>query len=289
MSQSIRLIAPARKITAEELQPAFEVLKNHGFTVSYTEKTFGSHHQYSGTEEDRVSDFQSALDSYESDILLSVRGGYGTLRIIDQIDFSSLLKHPKIICGYSDITILHNHLLAKYRLSSLHCTMPVNFSGNTPEALQSMIDAWNGKPLTYQIPAHDLNRKGNATGILFGGNLSLMYALQGSVSFPDPKGKILFLEDLDEYLYHIDRMMLSLKRSGVLKAISGLIVGGMTDMKDNAIPFGKSAEEIIREHVEEYDYPVCFGFPAGHQADNRALWMGKELSLHVSEQVDIRC
>jgi muramoyltetrapeptide carboxypeptidase len=288
MSRTIRLVAPARKISKEELQPAFDVLKKNGYTVSYSELTFGNHHQYSGTEEERISDFQSALESGESDILLCVRGGYGTLRIIDRIDFSSLEKQPKLICGYSDITVLHNHLLARYNISSLHCSMPVNFNTNTPEALQSLMDAWNGNPLHYSVSSHPLNRDGNASGILFGGNLSLMYALQGSASFPDPKGKILFLEDLDEYLYHIDRMMLSLKRSGVLESISGLIVGGMTDMKDNAIPFGKSAEEIIREHVEEYHYPVCFGFPAGHQSDNRALWMGKELKLSVSGRAEIR-
>jgi muramoyltetrapeptide carboxypeptidase len=215
-----------------------------------------------------------------------VRGGYGGLRIVDRIDFSPLAGAPKWICGYSDTTVFHA-ALQSLGLESLHCTMPVNVTPETAESLsvRTMLQAWTEGSLNYRIPSHPMNRCGNAEGVLCGGNLSLLYALQASPTDLDTAGKILFIEDLDEYLYHIDRMMLSLKRSGKLARLAGLVVGNLSDMHDNRVPFGRTAEEIVWEHVAEYDYPVCFGFPAGHAdpAENVALVFGRAACLSVQD------
>jgi muramoyltetrapeptide carboxypeptidase len=203
------------------------------------------------------------------------------VRIVDGLDWRAFAKQPKWLVGYSDVTVLHSHVHQNLGIETLHATMPINFANNTPEALESLRRALFGEPMDYEFPHHDLNRKGQAEGQLVGGNLSLLYSLAGTPSDVDTQGKILFLEDLDEYLYHIDRMMMQLQRSGKLAGLAGLIVGGMTDMKDNTIPFGKTAEQIIKEHVEPYGYPVAFGFPAGHIDDNRALVMGRKIWLKV--------
>lgn len=203
------------------------------------------------------------------------------LRIVDMIDFSAFRRRPKWIVGYSDITVLHAQL--QYMgFESLHATMPVNFTSNTSKSIQSMFDSLQGKREAIEISPHPFNRQGLAEGLLMGGNLSMLYSLVGSQSFPKTKANILFIEDLDEYLYHIDRMMLSLKRTGMLAGLAALIVGGMTGMNDNNVPFGKKAEEIIQEHVADYDFPLCFGLPAGHIDDNLALVMGRRHELQVS-------
>jgi muramoyltetrapeptide carboxypeptidase len=219
--------------------------------------------------------------------VISARGGYGTIRIIDKIDFTTFKKHPKWMIGYSDITVLHSHI---YNLGfeTLHATMPINFAVNA-EATETLRKALFGEKLSYEAEKHSLNRTGIAEAELVGGNLSLLYALTGSASDLDTKGKILFIEDLDEYLYHIDRMMMNLKRSGKLENLVGLIVGGMTDMKDNAVSFGKTAEEIILDAVKEYDYPVCFNFPAGHIDRNLVLIIGRKVKLEVTAKNSLIC
>jgi len=199
------------------------------------------------------------------------------------LDWSQFRQHPKWIIGYSDITVLHSHLL-QLGVATLHASMPVNFPTNTAEALESLRNALVGKPETYTTEAHDFNRTGTAEGILVGGNLSVLYSLSGSSSDVHTRGKILFLEDLDEYRYHIDRMMMQLDRAGKLEHLAGLVIGGMNDMRDNTIPFGKTAYEIIQERVAKYHYPVCYGFHAGHIADNRALVLGGKYQLAVSEE-----
>ncbi len=279
---AIGLVAPARRVSEQELTKAVSIIESRGYKVLKGKYLFASENQFSGTDEERTADFQQMLENPEVKAVFAVRGGYGSVRIIDKIDFCPLLKNPKWIAGYSDFTVFHNHLI-NLGLQSLHATMPLNFATNTPEALASLFDVLEGKRPQYHFVLHPLNRKGKAVGMLVGGNLSVLYSVMGSDSFPDTAGKILFLEDLDEYLYHIDRMMMALKRAGVFKNLAGLIIGGMTGMNDNAIPFGKTAEEIIRESVEEYDFPVAFGFPAGHQPDNRALIMGAEVRLEVKE------
>lgn len=279
----IALISTARKISSEELQAAIECIESWGLDVVLGKHLFNSHHQFSGKDDERTRDLQSMLDNPEVKAVLCVRGGYGTVRIIDDIDFSHFQKNPKWLAGFSDITVLHSHI-HKLNVASLHSTMPISFSTNTTESIKSLKDALFGKHLSIEIDLHPFNRFGEVKGQIVGGNLSILYSLMGSPSDLNTDGKILFIEDIDEYLYHIDRMMMNLKRSGKLSNLKGLIVGGMTKMNDNTIPFGKDAESIIKDVVSEYNYPLCFGFPAGHVKDNRALKLGVIAELKVDKQ-----
>lgn len=283
----IALVSTARKVDSEGVERAVAVFAQHGLELLPAPNLTAAFNQFAGTDEQRAEDLQWAIDRPEIAAVVCYRGGYGTVRIIDQIDFSPLLKNPKWICGYSDVTVLHARLHA-LGICSLHSTMPVNFATNTPEAISAFFDALFGKLNSLSARHHLLNRKGTAEGELIGGNLSILYSLQGSKDALKTEGKILFLEDLDEYLYHIDRMIQNLKRSGAMEGLKGLVIGGMTDMRDNAIPFGKTAEEIIQEAVSEYNYPVCFGFPAGHIPDNQSLIMGKKIRLEVSSTTSLR-
>lgn len=282
----IGIIAPARKISREDVQFAMNTFHGWGLEVVLGKNLFGSEDQYSGSDEQRTQDLQSMLDDASVKAIISARGGYGTMRIIDRADFRQLQKSPKWIIGYSDITVLHSHAHQNFSIETLHATMPINFHKDE-ESVESMRRALFGKKVLYQIVPQELNRHGETEGILIGGNLSLLYALQGSNSDLDTSGKILFIEDLDEYLYHIDRMMMSLKRSGKLAGLAGLVVGGMNDMKDNQVPFGKTAEQIILDAVREYDYPVCFGFPAGHTTKNLALLLGRRAKLNIGVKVSL--
>lgn len=277
----IAIIASARKISMQEVQPAMEIFKSWGLEVVLSKNLLGSDNQYSGADAERAEDLQSVLDDSSIKAVISARGGYGTIRIVDKIDFTKFRLQPKWIIGYSDITVLHSHI-HNFGIETMHATMPINFSVNA-EAVETMRRSLFGEKLKYEMEKHALNREGFAEAQIVGGNLSLLYALTGSNSSMHTKGKILFIEDLDEYLYHIDRMMMSLKRSGKLRDLAGLVVGGMSDMKDNQIPFGKNAEEIILDAVKEYNYPVCFNFPAGHIDKNLALVLGRTMRLIVGE------
>lgn len=280
----VAIVAPARKISENEVSCAVGLLEKAGLRVRLAPHLFGSCGQYAGTDAERAADFQWAIGHPEVKAVWCARGGYGGMRIADRIDFRPLLRDPKWVCGYSDTTVFHAGL-QRMGLESLHCTMPVNVTPGTAgsRSVETMLQAWMEGGLRYRIPAHPMNRAGRAEGVLCGGNLSLLYALQASPTDLETTGKILFIEDLDEYLYHIDRMMLSLRRSGKLARLAGLVVGNLSDMHDNRIPFGKTAEEIVWEHVAEYGYPVCFGFPAGHAdpGDNRALLFGRNVRLSV--------
>lgn len=283
----IAIIAPARKVSKEDMQPAIDILQSWGLEVVLSGNLFREDCQFSGTDAERAADLQALLDDSSIKAIISARGGYGTLRIIDKIDFSKFKKQPKWVIGYSDITVLHSHIHT-LGIETIHATMPINFTKNS-EATETLRKALFGEKLAYKTEQHPLNKitEGIVKSEIVGGNLSLLYALSGSISDIDTKGKILFIEDLDEYLYHVDRMMLNLKRSGKLSHLKALIVGGMTDMKDNAIPFGKTAEEIILEAVAEYNYPVCFGFPAGHIDTNFALYFGKKAKLKIADQIEL--
>lgn len=278
----IGIVATARKIGNTELEPALEYFKLKGLVPVLGKHIFSEYFQFAGIDEERTADLQMMLDDPEIKAIIIARGGYGTIRIIDSIDFSAFMKNPKWIIGYSDITVLHSHIHKNCNVSTLHATMPLNFLKHK-DATETLFNTLFGKTNEYKVPAHKLNRTGIVRSVVVGGNLSLLYALSGSESDIDTTGKILFIEDLDEYLYHIDRMMQQLKRSGKLNGLRGLIVGGMTDMKDNLISFGKNAEQIIRESVEEYDFPLCFNFPAGHQDENRTIVLGNEAELIVEE------
>jgi muramoyltetrapeptide carboxypeptidase len=257
-----------------------------GIELVTSPNLFSEFHQFSGTDEERAADLQWAINQSEIEAIICFRGGYGTVRIIDKIDFSPLLTRPKWIVGYSDVTVLHARLNT-LGVVSIHGSMPVNFPTNTQEAISTLRQALFGEFTPLEAVGNKLNRYGIAEGELVGGNLSIIYSLQGSKDAFNTSGKILFIEDLDEYLYHIDRMMQNLKRSGLLSGLKGLIVGGMTDMRDNTVPFGKTAEEIILEAVSEYSYPVCFDFPAGHIKDNRAMAFGKKIRLEVSSTTSL--
>lgn len=279
----IGITCPARKITLDEIEVAINSLENWGLEVVLGDTINKSAHQYAGTDTERRADLQRMMNDTSIKAIIAARGGYGTVRIMDDLDFRVFMDAPKWLIGFSDITCLHTLLSCNIGIESLHATMPISFPKNTNEALQSLHDALFGNTLNYKFPTHPLNRKGTMQGEIIGGNLSILYANLGTKTILDTHKKILLLEDLDEYLYHIDRMMMALKRAGKLKHLAGLVVGGMTDMKDNAIPFGKTAEEIIAEHVAEYEYPVCFNFPCGHIADNRAVFMAKHATVLVEE------
>jgi muramoyltetrapeptide carboxypeptidase len=281
----IGITACARKVSPEELEPAINAFKEWGLKVILGKNLFKAQDQFAGTDEERAEDLQLFLDDPSIKAIVGARGGYGTLRIVDRLNFDAFKKSPKWIVGYSDITVLHSHV-HNLNIESLHAKMLIHFTkeNDSSEALKR---ALFGELNNYETSSHSLNRRGSASGELVGGNLSLLYALNGSISDLDTTGKILFIEDLDEYLYHVDRMMLSLKRSGKLSRLAGLIVGGMTDMRDNIIPFGKTAEEIILDAVKEFNYPVCFNFPAGHVERNLPLYLGRTIRLNVDDQTKI--
>ncbi len=284
---TVAIIAPARKISEAELDPAIKILESWGLKVKSGKHIYAVDNQFAGTDAERCSDLQTMLDDSNIKAIFSARGGYGAVRIIDKLDFSGLKKNPKWIIGYSDVTVFHSHIHTHTGIETLHATMPINFTKDG-ESLEMLKKTLFGELPSYHIHSHKLNRHGEAEGILVGGNLSLLYALAGTPSDIDTKDKILFLEDLDEYLYHIDRMMIQLKRSGKLAGLKGLVIGSFSEMKDNTVPFGKTAEEIIADAVQEYDYPVCFGFTAGHGNKNLPLIMGGKISLGVDTQSSIK-
>jgi len=277
----IAIVSTARKISLQELQPAIQIIEEKGFEVVIGESIGAEENQFAGNDKHRASDLQQMLDNDEIKAILCARGGYGTVRLIDQLDFSHFSQRPKWIIGYSDVTALHAHVHSNYRICTLHASMPLNFEKNTNEALKSIFQAISGQAMEYNWSPNKMNVCGEANGLLVGGNLSVLYSISSSISDLDTKGKILFLEDLDEYLYHIDRMMMQMKRSGKLHHLSGVVVGGLNDMHDNEIPFGKTAEKIISDHLP--GVPVTFGFPAGHVDDNRALIFGNHVTLSISE------
>jgi len=275
--------APARKITEVELAPALKTIRSFGLKPIVDQMLFAASDQFAGDDAHRAQLLQRLLDEPEVKVVFFVRGGYGSLRIIDQLDFTAFSKNPKWLVGYSDITVLHARL-QQLGFESLHATMPINFGENTPDAISSLLMTLKGIAPAYQFNSHPLNRQGEVVAEVVGGNLSTLFSLLGSETFPETAGKILFLEDLDEYLYHIDRMMMAIKRAGKLSHLAGLIVGGMTKMNDNTVPFGLSANEIIAQHVESFDFPICFDFPAGHFTDNRALILGRKSHLRISDE-----
>ncbi len=237
----ISLISTARKIDVEKLANTKEVLNNWGLKVVEGKNLRAESNQFCGTDMQRASDLQDAVNDNSIKAIICFRGGYGTVRILESVDFSNLIKNPKWICGYSDVTALHNYLNSQCNIASMHSTMPVNFETNTKESLETFRKALFGEKYTIIAETHSLNREGDASGKIIGGNLSMLYSLSGTKYDIDTRGKILFIEDLDEYLYHIDRMMWNLKLSGKLNNLAGLIVGGMTDMNDNDIPIWKAS------------------------------------------------
>ena len=282
IGDKIGIISTARKITLDELAPAIKTIESWELKVGLGPNLFEVDNQFSGTIEQRSTDLQTMIDDDSIKAILCARGGYGTVQIIDNIDFSKLKNNPKWIVGYSDVTVLHSHL-NKLGIASLHATMPINFKTNAKESLASLKNGLFGNENNILCGPHPFNKFGKVEAEVVGGNLSILYSLLGSNSDVDTDGKILFIEDLDEFMYHVDRMMINLKRNGKLKNLKALIIGVMSDINDNTIPFGKTAEEIILEYIKEFDFPVCFNFPAGHLDDNRTLVFGKECTLEINE------
>jgi muramoyltetrapeptide carboxypeptidase len=281
---TIGITCPSSHIPLERIQFAAEVLQLWGFNVKLGATAGKMHHYFAGTDEERLDDLQAMLNDDSIDAILMGRGGYGMSRIIDKLDFTMYLQKPKWVCGFSDIVVLLNHLQAKYNIASLHSPMCNAYKSEyiNSDHLQNFYAALTGESLYYNIPASPYNRTGTVEGILTGGNLSILAHLTGSSSEVDTNGKILFLEDIGEYLYNIDRLLLNLKRGGKFDNLKGLILGGFSDMQDTDRPFGQTVEEIIWDKVKEYNYPVCFNFPVGHIDINYTLTMGMPHKLIVT-------
>ena len=280
---TVGIVSTARKISKEELNPALQLLDSWGLKAVLGKTIGAEENQFAGSDDLRATDFQQMLDDPKIKAIWCARGGYGTVRIIDKLDFSSFKKNPKWIVGYSDVTVLHSHI-HNLGVETLHGQMCLEIENKTTETAESIRKVLFGED--YNIEIENTNSQDSLRilkGELIGGNLSVLYSLCGSASEMDTNGKILFIEDLDEMLYHIDRMMMNLKRSDYLKNLKALIIGGMTEMKDNKVYFGKTAEEIILGLVKEYGYPVILNFPAGHIKDNRALILGRKVELKISE------
>lgn len=283
---TIGLVCPAGYMPVEKVQTCLDVLQEWGYRVKIGKTVGGESATYfSGTDEERLTDFQQMLDDDAIKAVLCARGGYGTGRIIDKIDFAKFRKHPKWIVGYSDVTVLHSHIYSHFYISTLHAPMAGAFNddGFKNEFIRSLKNALEGKKLKYKCEVHDYNRKGEAVGELVGGNLALLAHLVGTDSDIKTRGKILFLEDVGEQLYNIDRMLHQLKRSGKLARLAGLIFGGFTESKDTERPFGNSIHEILRDIVKEFDYPVCYDFPVSHTDRNYALKIGVGYKLKVGK------
>lgn len=282
----VGIVSPAGKVKQEKVFSAIELLKGWGLDVSLGDSSLKSFYQFSGTDVERAFDFQRMLDDKSIKAIFSSRGGYGTIRILDQLDFTQFNKNPKWIIGFSDITALHSYVNNLLHTESIHGAMPSTFpvSRDDNESIKSLKNLLFKGSLSYNLPEYKFNRAGKSKAALIGGNLSILYALSGTRFDLDTSDKILFIEDVNEYLYHLDRMMMNLKLSGKLDQLQGLIVGDFSDMKDNDDPFGKTSSEIIYEYVKKYEYPVAFNFPAGHKDTNLALTLGRDIEFEVNEK-----
>lgn len=272
----VAVISTAKRTEAHEIQHGLTTLKSWGLEPVVGQNAFNEYGFLAGTDDERLADLQQMLDNKSIKAIFFTKGGYGTLRIIDGLDWTKFRRQPKWLVGYSDITLLHCHV-HNFGIQTLHAVMLQGYPKSTQESTETIRKVLFGKQLSYAIAAEPENRAGEAVnGVLVGGNLSMLYATIGSESEIDTDGKILFIEDIDEYLYHYDRMLISLKRAGKFKNLKAVIVGAMIDIKDSTIPWGKNDREITLEH---FDCPVYFNFPSGHDADNRALIMGNTIRI----------
>ncbi|KLT64694.1 LD-carboxypeptidase [Pedobacter sp. BMA] len=279
----IGLVCPAKKLP-KSIDTAIAVLESWGLEVVIGKSVYASHHQFAGTDELRTRDIQQFLDDTSIRAIISGRGGYGSIRIIDELDFTVFKQHPKWFVGFSDITVILSHIIAQTQTQCLHAQMPYTFEESTPSAIESLRASLFGEPQEYSYTSTFKSRAGVAEGILIGGNLTLLVTMQGSVSEMDFDNKILFLEDVGEQEYAIDRMMRMLKRAGKLAKLKGLIIGAFNEIAEEKISFGQTAEEVIWDVVNEYDYPVCFNFPTGHIENNLSMALGANVALTVENK-----
>ena len=277
----IYIVSPAKSIDPESIYFAKQLIESWGFVTECGTNTLGEHNYFSGNDIDRAADFQSAIDHQKAKAILCARGGYGCVRIVDELNWSNFEHSPKWLIGFSDITVMH-HRAQRLSVMSMHATMPLNFQMNSEQALQTLRSALIGESFSIHTPSHPLNKMGSARGRLVGGNLSIIYSLLGTTDAYDFKGTILFIEDLSEQLYHIDRMLFALQNSGVFDEIKALVIGGMTDLRDTSPSFGMTYEEVILEKARGSNFPICFNFPTGHIKDNRAMVIGAMVELDVA-------
>lgn len=282
----VGITCPAGYVSEDRVRFCIEALKLWGFDVRVGNTVGNEHHYFSGTDEERLHDLQTMLDDPGIDAILMGRGGYGTSRIVDQLDWSKFKLNPKWICGFSDITVLHSHIHRQLKIPTMHSPMAGSFRPDTVNSghIKRFLACLIGESQYYHTQPHDLNRRGKADGILVGGNLAILAHLVGSGSDIDTHGKILFIEDIGEHLYKVDRMLVTLKRAGKLDGLRGLVVGGFTEMEDTERPFGKTVEEIINDAVAEYDFPVCYNFHAGHIEENHTITLGMVYEMNVTGQ-----
>lgn len=279
----IYIVSPAKSIDQGSIDFAKQLLESWGFRVECASHTLGEYNYFSGTDTDRKADFQLAINHQEAKAILCARGGYGCVRIVDELNWGNFERYPKWLIGFSDITVMH-HRVQRLSIMSMHATMPLNFETNSTGALETFRAALFGESFSIETPASSFNKIGTACGRLVGGNLSIIYSLLGTADAYDFKNAVLFIEDLSEQLYHIDRMLFALKQAGVFDEIKGLVIGGMTDLKDTNPSFGITYEDSILEKVKDKNIPICFNFPTGHIEDNRAMIIGAMVELKVSEQ-----
>lgn len=293
-NDKIAIVAPSGRIFPEEIQDGLNLIKSWGLIPVLGKNLFEDYYNgyhFAGTDEQRISDFQEALDNDEIKAIWCARGGYGAVKLLDNLKWNKFLTNPKWIIGYSDITAIHNHV-NNFEIQTIHAitTKKLNTEYNE-ETFLTLEKALLGQELNYEIPAHPFNQKGKVKGKLVGGNLSIIYSLVGSNSFINGENSILFIEDWNENWYHVDRMMTNLKRSGLLARIKGLVVGSFTKMDVEAenpefhSDFDPTTYEVIQKIMNEFEIPIAYQFPAGHIGDNRALIFGREVSLEVNENL----
>ena len=282
----VAIVAPAKKIAAERIDNAVKIFTGWGLEVITGKHVLGSHNYFSGTEQQRTTDMQEVLDDDSVKAVFCARGGYGVVKIIDNLNFDRFKATPKWVIGYSDISVLHSHIYKVLETETIHAPMPLDYPTENQDkypGLYTLKKALFGEQLSYVVENHKYNKQGHCQAELSGGNISVIHSIQGSISETDTEGKILFIEDVGESMYHLDRMMTSLKRAGKLASLKGLIVGNLTNFKDNrdSFAFNKTPEQIISEAVADYNYPVCFGFPAGHEKNSVTLIMGREVLFNA--------
>ncbi|WP_027000797.1 S66 peptidase family protein [Eisenibacter elegans] len=279
---TVAVVAPANRVNANDLHMGLQIIKSWGLKVILGQHLFETYYQFAGTDEQRREDFQAVLDNPEVKAIFCARGGYGSLRIIDSLDFSVFVEHPKWVVGFSDVTVMHNHL-HNLGYETIHGSMPLLFPRQTHETIDSVYCRLFGRPYPIHTVSNPNNRQGSAQGEIVGGNLTLFANTIGTLSEIDTTGKILLLEDVDEYVYHIDRLLIHLRRAGKLSRLAGLLVGQFSDLRENYVPFDKSVYEIVLELTADYDYPIYFDFPAGHDHHNLAVYVGAEATLEINE------
>ena len=279
----VYLCAPAKAIEESYILAAEKWLTHIGLRSIRSKNLTGRHHYFSGSAHERLADLQEGIDHPEVKAIWCARGGYGSVQLVDSLQWASFIREPKWLIGFSDICVLH-HKIQSVGIQSMHATMALNIEKNSAASKTRLKELLFGEKTPFAIAPHRQNKFGKASGVLIGGNLSIIYSMLATPERYDFNGAILFIEDLAEHLYHIDRMLYALRKNGALTQISGLIIGGLTDLEDTDIPFGESVEELILAHFDYRKIPICFGFPAGHIDDNQALLLGAKVELEVSER-----